>query len=264
MELRCIGTGGGRFCMTTQARETGGFVLSHDGFLLAVDPAPGALVRGLEQGIDFSRLDAIFISHSHLDHQGDADVLIEAMTKGCTEEKGMLIGNETVLQGSDRFDPGVSSYHRQAPERVVTARPDEAVDLGELSMTFRATRHKGIPTTGFVLDYGERRLGYIPDTERFDGLVERFEGCDTLIVNVLRPHDRSWEGHLNLEEAVELVGAIEPERAFFQHFGMNFVQSFHDEVEWLEEQHGEKDITLASDGATYSIDGKEGLERFVE
>lgn len=262
MKLHFLGTGGGRFCMIRQLRRTGGFMVEHEGTWLDVDPAPGALVRALEDDHDPSVLDGIFVSHAHLDHCGDLEVMIEAMTDGCTTERGTLIANRTSLEGSDEIDPAVDTYHREGVETVVTAEEGESHDLDGVTLRFHETRHKGVQTTGFLMETDGPTLGYIPDTELFDGLAQTFNEADVLIINVLRPHDKDWKGHLNLADALEIIETVEPEKTYIQHFGMNFLQSFRDELDWLEDNGGDHDITLASDGTTYSLE-EEGLEKFV-
>ncbi|MDY6778173.1 MAG: MBL fold metallo-hydrolase [Candidatus Nanohaloarchaea archaeon] len=263
MDIRFIGTGGGRFCMIQQLRQTGGFVLHHDGFSMYVDPAPGALVHGLQNDVPFQNLDAVFVSHGHLDHQGDLEVVVEAMTNGCTEKRGILIGNETVLEGSEEFERSIDDYHREALASTVTAQSGTSHTLDDVRLTFRETRHKDIQTTGFQLTTQERTLSYIPDTGYFEELPERFDGSDYLVMNVLRPHDRDWEGHLNLEEALQLIREIGPEQALLQHFGASFIQSFREQYQWLEEQNDtETDIVFASDNTLHSFEEK-NLERYV-
>lgn len=42
----------------------------------------GALIRTYQFGFDPRNLSGIFVSHAHTDHYNDAEILIEAMTKG--------------------------------------------------------------------------------------------------------------------------------------------------------------------------------------
>lgn len=262
MKLHAIGTGGGRFCMIRQMRRTGGFIVEAEDTRLHVDPAPGALVYSLQDGHDPSNLDGVFVSHAHLDHCGDLAVIVEAMTDGCTTETGTLIANSTSLHGAEDIDPALDTYHREAVDSVVEVDEGDQYDLDGLHLTFHTTRHKDIETTGFLMEADGHTLGYIPDTELFDGLKEMYAPADILVLNVLRPHDREWKGHLNLADALEIVDVVDPDRAFIQHFGMNFLQSFRDELDWLNENRGGHDITLVSDGTTYSMD-EEGIEQFV-
>ncbi len=183
------------------------------------------------------------------------------MTNGCTEERGALITNETALEGDDKHEPAFRGYHRNAVEHVVEAEKGETVEIADVELAFTETRHKDIQTNGFALDTGDLTFGYVPDSELFDGLIEQYEGCDLLVVNAPRPHDRSWEGHMNLQEALELARAIGPDRTFVQHFGLNFAYNFSTEQQWLEENRDDLDITLASDNQMYDTEGS--LEKFL-
>jgi phosphoribosyl 1,2-cyclic phosphodiesterase len=248
--------------MIKQLRQTGGFVLEHDDFSMMVDPGPGALVYGLRNDIAFDELDAIFISHAHTDHYGDADVIIQAMTDGCTDPRGRLIANDIVLNGSDDFDPALDRFHKNGIGQIIQAEDGEQATIGDITLRFRETQHKNIQTTGFQLTYDDTTLGYVPDTEYFPQLSEKHSDTNYLIANTLRPHDNEWKGHLNLQDGVQLVEDVQPDQAFFQHFGINFVYSLQEQRDWLNTHHEEKPITLAKDNTTYSLE-KEGLQQFI-
>ena len=49
-----------------------------------------ALVRTYQFGFDPRNLDGVFVSHAHTDHYNDAEILIEAMTRGMTKEYGVF------------------------------------------------------------------------------------------------------------------------------------------------------------------------------
>lgn len=262
MDIHCIGTGGGRFCLTTQQRATGGFMIEHEDTSMYVDPGPGALVRGLDHGITFGSVDALFISHAHIDHYGDGEALIEAITQGCKKDRGHLITNEIVLEGQSDTSGVLSSYHRNHIGQTSMIDAEDIVDLEPWSLTVTATDHKDIQTNGFCAEIEGTTIGYIPDTSYTDDLIPQYRDADYLIINTLRPVDKDWKGHLNLEEAVNLVETIEPEKAFLQHFGMNFVTSFRTQVEWLQDYDPAVPITLCSDMTTYSLEDQ-GLEQFV-
>ncbi|MEM2816789.1 MAG: MBL fold metallo-hydrolase, partial [Candidatus Bathyarchaeia archaeon] len=122
-ELILLGTGGGRFTTITQRRRTAGIRILGDGLNLHLDPGPGALVYSVSEGLDPQKLDAILVSHSHPDHYTDAEVLIEAMTRGMTKKRGMLVASKSVLRGNSVCESSVSKYHQQMPEKVVEAIP---------------------------------------------------------------------------------------------------------------------------------------------
>jgi phosphoribosyl 1,2-cyclic phosphodiesterase len=90
-----LGTGGGRFATITQKRRTGGIRFLSDTLNMHVDPGPGALIYSLSRNLDPQKVGAILVSHSHPDHCTDAEVLIEAMTRGMTKKRGVVAAART-------------------------------------------------------------------------------------------------------------------------------------------------------------------------
>ena len=113
VSLRFLGTGGARWVVAKQIRSSGGFWLQADGTNIHVDPGPGALVRALTQlpVCDLATLDAIVVSHKHLDHSGDVNAMIEAMCQGGWRPRGALCAPRDALDAS--MEPVVFPYARR-------------------------------------------------------------------------------------------------------------------------------------------------------
>ena len=82
--IKFLGTAGARIVVSKQLRASGGMWYSLDGYNVLVDPGPGCLVRCISSRpkMDPMKLDAIILTHRHLDHAADVNVMIEAMTEG--------------------------------------------------------------------------------------------------------------------------------------------------------------------------------------
>ena len=93
ISIRFLGTGGARFVVARQIRASGGIWLRFGETQIHVDPGPGALVRALSAvpPCEPPQLDAIVLSHKHLDHSGDVNVMIEAMCQGGWKRRGALL-----------------------------------------------------------------------------------------------------------------------------------------------------------------------------
>jgi len=103
--IKFLGTGGARFVVSKQLRASGGIWLSYQGTQVIIDPGPGALVKALSSRpkLDPAKLDGIILTHRHLDHASDVNIMIEAMTKGGFKKKGTLFAPADALD-SDRLN----------------------------------------------------------------------------------------------------------------------------------------------------------------
>lgn len=279
MDLTFLGTGGGRFTMIKQLRRTGGMVLEHDGFSCHIDPGPGALVHARNAGLPLEDLDAIVATHAHLDHVGDLHAVIEAMTDGGDAENGALYAAESVFDGApvpDRYAEGegtygteipaaLDGYHASLVPETVRLQDGEEHDPGPFAMRCLETEHSDPRTVAFTLEADGTTAGFVTDTGWFDGLPDFFAGCDVLVVNLMRPHDREWKGHLNTADAARLLDAVEPDAAVMQHFGAALLYGgVAAEREWLAGET-DADVAWAEDGTTVDLERpRQGLDRSLD
>lgn len=92
-EIVFLGTGGGRFVTIMQKRATGGFRINLENLNICIDPGPGSLVRARYYKQNPQNLKCLLISHNHPDHCTDAPVVIEAITRGTTKQRGHLLAS---------------------------------------------------------------------------------------------------------------------------------------------------------------------------
>ena len=80
--IKFLGTAGARFVMIRQLRASVGLWLKSGSTHVLIDPGPGCLVRcsSVRPKLDPTGLNAIILTHRHLDHANDINVMIEAMT----------------------------------------------------------------------------------------------------------------------------------------------------------------------------------------
>ncbi|MEJ8542736.1 MBL fold metallo-hydrolase [Methanothermobacter wolfeii] len=242
------------FATITQKRMTGGLRLDDiAGMNIHIDPGPGALVRSYQFGLDPRKLDAVMVSHSHTDHYTDAEVLIEAMTRGMTRHRGAMIGSLSVMEGYRSWGPCISDYHKGRSE-CLTLAPDETLRLGGLEIRGTETVH-GDPTgVGFQLKTEELTVSYTSDTEYFDGLPEEHMGADVLISSVIRPENEHIRGHMCTDDFIKLVEEVSPRVAVMTHLGMKMILD-NPEGEAMRVQEATKTRVLAArDGMSLKFD----------
>src|SRR5437867_1533580 len=112
-----MGTAGARFMVARQVAASAGLYIEEGDTRLALDPGPGAVVAYAARRVDLTTLDAIVVSHRHLDHAGDVNVMVEAMTDGGFAHRGLLFCPSDALDE----DPVVLKYLRRFPREISCA-----------------------------------------------------------------------------------------------------------------------------------------------
>ncbi len=259
-EITFLGTAGGRMVVTSQLRKSGGMWLVLNGKNILLDPGPGCLMRSVELGFQPGKLDAIVLSHKHIDHSNDVNIMIEAMSGGSFRPRGVLLAPKDALDGSD---PVVLKYVRSyIRNNIKVLAPGFKWSLDGVQIDVAATMtHADVEDYGLKFVFSGKTLGYIPDTKLFPGLPAAFKGCDYLIVNMVRiTHDARFE-HLIPEDVIKVLRVAKPKAAILNHFGMQVVKAGPDAVaERIEAATGVRTIA-AADGMKFGLDtGKATVE----
>lgn len=251
--IKFVGTAGARFVVAKQLRSSGGLWLSFEGVNLYMDPGPGALVRCLasKPKLDPTKLDGILLSHKHLDHSGDINAMIEAMTEGGHRRHGVLFAPGDALEE----DPVVFRYIRNYPERIEVLRENRDYSIGGLKFSTAGKHVHSVETYGFNFHLSDATVSYITDTKFHPGLLTQYPG-DLLLLNVVllaENPDRQID-HLSLDDVKILLKKTRAKTVVLTHFGMRMLQAKPWEVaERLSEETGKKVIS-ARDGMTLEIE----------
>ncbi len=261
--IKFLGTAGARFVMITQRRSSAGVLYCLGGFRLLVDPGPGCLVRchASRPRVDPSKLDAVFLTHGHLDHAGDVNVMIEAMTEGGHDRRGTLFAPSEALDG----DPVVMRYVRSYLDRIEVLEAGKSWQLApglRLSTPVRHL-HSG-EAYGLRIEKPGLCISHVADTSYFPELARHYAPCDVLIVHmVLYQVDAERKKrilHLDMADATRLIGEVRPRVAIITHFGMNVLQAKPWELAAkMSEETGVK-VVDARDGMTFALEALENRE----
>jgi phosphoribosyl 1,2-cyclic phosphodiesterase len=221
--IKFVGTGGARIVASKQVRSTGGLWLHYKDTDLYIDPGPGALVRlhALGDHLEPSRLDGIILTHKHLDHANDINVMIEAMAEGGFKRRGALFCPEDAL--SD--DPVVLNYVRAYLDAIHVLKADESYVVKDISFSAPVRHLHPVEAYGLIFHLN-KEVGLITDTRYFEELPDSYR-VDILIVNVLRvkPIAQSEPiDHLSVEDFKKIVVRVRPEKAIMTHLGMTIIK----------------------------------------
>mgnify|MGYP002395785712 CR=1 FL=1 len=241
--------------MYSQFLATGGFWLNLGGIQILVDPGPGSIVQSTKRKLRAEKLSAIILSHRHLDHSADINIMTEAMTQGGFRRHGYLFAPADALE----TEPVIFSYIKELIEGVEILKEGKSYSIGDISFTTPVRHIHPVETYGFVFRTAEHTFSHITDTRYFDGLAKHYGG-ELLIINVVFLEPRSPADHpgmpvdhLSVPDAERLITELKPKVAILTHFGMSVWRAKPWEIaQRLSEQTGGK-VLAARDGMKFDL-----------
>jgi ribonuclease BN (tRNA processing enzyme) len=250
--IKFLGTAGARFVTIKQLRSSAGIWLKFKNTNIIIDPGPGSIVRvnSAKPKLDPFCLDAIILTHKHLDHVGDVNVMVEAMTQGGFKKRGVVFAPSDAL-GQDGV---VYSYIEAMPEKFITLRKGE-YNVGDVRFKAPIANKHTVKTYGLKFYLGKEVISYISDTRYFDGLVPAYKDSTILILNVVFHERRDQYDHLCLEDAIKLIKKIKPKKTILTHFGMTMLKNKPRLIEQRLKADLGVDIKCAYDGMTIELLG---------
>lgn len=181
---------------------------------ILIDTSPDLRQQALRWGIE--RVDAVLFTHAHADHILGLDDIrrFNTLKGGAIPAYGdpiTLAGVQRVFHYIGATPPGSGLYRP-----LVSFQPVEApFTLGKIRVTPLKVEH-GIQMTGYLLEYGRARIGYVPDCCRLpDESIRLLQDVDIMILDTLRyrPHP----AHLSVDEALDILSEINARESYMIH-----------------------------------------------
>lgn len=248
--IKFLGTAGARVVVSQQMRASGGIWLSLDETNIYLDPGPGALIRCLSSRpkLNPQKLDAIILSHKHLDHSSDINIMIEAMTDTGKNKKGTLFITEDALQSWIPL-----KYLRDFVGEIVLLEENKIYTIKNVNFTTPLKHiHQDCETYGIKFLIGDKSISFITDTRFFPGLISAYNS-DIIVINTIFLERRDYD-HLCLDDVKKIISEIKPKCAILTHFGMSILSAKpHIIAEKLSESSNIK-VIAARDGMLFDID----------
>lgn len=190
-----------------------------------IDPGPGALVRALGAAppCDPTQLDALLLSHKHLDHSGDINVMIEAMCQGGWRPRGALLAPRDALEGEFVVFPYAQRF---VPTLHVLEESSGPYLVNDVEVRTSIRHMHSVDTFGLHFRYDGQTVSYLPCGRYFEGLGADYAAHkpDVLIINVLRFRDSMDVDHLLFDQARDLLAEIRPKVGVLTHFGTRILE----------------------------------------
>jgi phosphoribosyl 1,2-cyclic phosphodiesterase len=243
-----LGTAGARVMVASQLLASGGIWFNLGGTEMLLDPAPGTLVRACKSRLNAAKLRAILLSHKHLDHSSDVNVMIEAMTQGGFLRRGILLAPSDALDD----DPVVLHYVRPFLERIEVLKEGGEYRIDNVSIRTPLRHVHPVETYGIIFRTEQHTISCIVDTRYFDELCRHYQ-ADLLIINLMRLEPGAPLDHLSVPDAAEIIKSLKPKAALLNHFGMSMWRAKPWTVaQRLTEETGVR-VIAASDGMRFDL-----------
>jgi len=220
--IKFLGTAGARFVMIEQLRASGGIWISCKGTNILLDPGPGSIVRCAlsRPRLNPVNLDGIIVTHKHLDHANDINVMIEAMTEGGFRKRGVVFCPRDAIEG----DSIILKYARKFPRKIEILKGRRRYRAKDFSFETSMPHLHTAETYGIKFKLGRTTLGILTDTRYFDSLIS-FYKVDILILSVVFFKPRPGIDHLSLVEAEKIIRLVRPKKAILTHFGRSMLKA---------------------------------------
>ena len=233
--------------VASQILASGGLWLNLSGTEILLDPGPGCIVQSTKRKLRGYKLSAIILSHRHLDHSADVNIMVEAMTQGGFKKRGRLFAPADALES----EPVIFSYLKDYLEGVEVLQEGKSYSVGNISFTTPIRHIHPVETYGMVFKTAEHTFSYIADTRYFDGLCHSYGG-ELLIINAVFLEPLPID-HLSMPDAKHIIMELKPKVAIITHFSMRTWQAKPWEVaERLSQESGIR-VIAARDGMKFDL-----------
>jgi ribonuclease BN (tRNA processing enzyme) len=249
-----LGTGGARVLVFKQILASGGLWIEQAGSRISLDPGPGALVQATKRKLDPTKLDAIVLSHRHLDHSSDVNTMIEAMTTGGFNKRGLVLAPRDAYED----DPVILKYLRGYARETLVIEEGASYQIGNVTVTAPVRHHHPGEVYGFVFASSGCRWSYITDTKYFPELAEHYR-ADVAVMHTVRLAESDIQ-HLSIPDAKRLIEAIRPKTAILTHFGMTIWRAKPWLVAERLSQETGVEVIAARDGMRFELPGHVPVE----
>lgn len=206
-------------------RTSSAYWLESESSKVLIDCAPSAICRMPQEGLRWFELDAIWISHFHLDHFGGLAPLLFSLKYApqtrSREKKLKIFGPFGIAALLGRID---SSNNYGLLDQPFPVEFEEVESLQEFKITddLVAVAHKTPHTSESlaisISDGKGKRLVFTSDTGYDIKLGDFARRADLFVLECSFVEEKPVESHLELREAIHLIRRAEPRKAMLTHF----------------------------------------------
>jgi phosphoribosyl 1,2-cyclic phosphate phosphodiesterase len=192
-----------------------------DGQSIVIDTGPDFRQQMLSAHI--TQLDAILFTHEHKDHTAGLD---DIRAYNFKDDRDMPVyAMERVANKIKQVFDYIFAEHKYPgiPRVLLHAIENTPFYINQTQIVPIEVMHYKLPVFGFRI----KDFTYITDAKTVaDKEIQKIKGSKVLVVNALRKEEHL--SHFNLEQALDFIHKIKPQKAFLTHLSHNM--GLHKEV----------------------------------
>ncbi len=213
-----LGTAGSTSVLAKHGGLSGGIIIQTDEAQLHINPGPGTITGARAAGVDLRSTIGFLVTDSNLLHCDDLNLAVDIMTFSGIERRGLLIGPNSVINGSADEHPFLSVRHKNLLEKVVILEGDNKIGIGQVEIHPIKVDAADSSAIGYKFIFPKFTLCYPGTTVYSEELVEQLKGSDILILNMQKLEKSEGEKVLDVFAVQELLRLIGPKLAILTNF----------------------------------------------
>lgn len=222
--MKFIVLGSGTSVPHSQRSSAGFWLETWGGETLLLDCSASAVHRVAAENLDWATLDAIWISHFHLDHVGGLPAFLFG-TKYAPETKNRkkplrIFGARGLKKLIETFDAAneYNLFRQSFPIEIIEVEPLEKFGiLKDVEAVALDTPHTDESLALHLRDADEKTIVYSADTGMTKTLAALAHNVDLFVLECSFVKEKPVETHLHLSEAMNLIRRAKPKQAMLTH-----------------------------------------------
>ena len=219
-----LGTAGSSSVLVKHNRLAGGIIIQTDEVQLHINPGPGIISGARAVGVDLRNTICFLTTDSNLLHCDDLNLAIDIMTFSGIERRGLLVGSNSVINGTGDEHPFLSVRHKNLLEKVVVLEGDNRIGLGLVEIHPIKVDSEDASAVGYKLMFPKFTICYPGNTLYSESLVAQLKGSDILILSLAKMEREEDEKVLDVFAVQELLRLVNPKLAVLTNFGHDIIR----------------------------------------
>jgi phosphoribosyl 1,2-cyclic phosphate phosphodiesterase len=198
-------------------------LITWDDYSFVIDCGPDFRQQMLASNCQ--KVDGILFTHEHADHTAGLD---DIRPFNFRQGEMPIYAHERVIENmKSRFDyvfETVNKYPGAPSVKTIEVVNDEHFFIGNKIVNPINVMHGNLQVFGYRID----DFAYLTDVKTIEkSEMDKLKNLKVLVVNALR--EEYHFSHFNLQEALDFIALIQPEKAYLTH--ISHIMGFHEEVQ---------------------------------